>query len=131
MYLILFVIWIFSCNDKSFIESRIYGTWEGVHSGKKLIFEFRDDQTCDFVFINEEDGSMEIVSGNYEINFSKKPVMLSVRNIPQFDHPLYTIVEFVEIDVIKLADFAPRWRLRPIAFNLYTSMSLKRVKKST
>ena len=62
-------------------------------------------------------------------NLSKEPVLLSIRNIPSINHPLHTIVEFVDINSIRLASFAPRWKVRPISFDRNTSMNLKRVKK--
>ena len=74
-------------------------------------------------------GSVETIKGNFEIDFSKFPIPLSVRNIPELKHSLYTIVEFVDIDSIKIANFSPRWRFRPISFNRNTSIHLKRFNK--
>ena len=80
-------------------------------------------------FMNKESGSVEILNGNFEIDLSKKPISLSIKNIPQLNHPLHTIVDFIGSESIRLASFSPRWRLRPISFNGSTSINLKRVQQ--
>jgi len=66
------------------------------------------------------------ITGDFEVNFSKKPIPLTIRNIPQLNHPLHTIIQFKELDVIRMAEFAPRWRFRPISFNPETEIIFKR-----
>jgi hypothetical protein len=72
-------------------------------------------------------GTVEMLNGSFEMDFSKKPISLSIRNIPQLDHPLHTIVEFIGSDSISLAYFAPKKRFRPVAFTRSTNLDLKRV----
>jgi len=117
-----------SCQ-KVHSQENIYGFWEGDLHAKELMFEFNNDQTCVLSFKDKVSDSVEILNGNFEMDFSKKPFSLSIRNIPQLDHPLYTIVEFIGSDSIRLAHFAPRWKIRPVAFKHNISMNLKRVKK--
>jgi len=110
-------------------QEDIYGVWKGEFQGKELLFKFEKDQTCVLGFMNKESHSIEILNGNFEINLSKKPIPLSVRNIPQLNHPLYTIVEFKGSESIRLASFSSRWRLRPISFNRSTNIYLERVQQ--
>ena len=124
--IILSVCTIISCR-KTPCQEDIYGVWKGEFQGKELLVKFERDQTCVLSFMNKESNSVEILNGNFEIDFSKKPIPLTVRNIPQLNHPLYTIVEFIRSDSIRLASFSPRWRLRPISFNRSTSINLERV----
>ncbi len=126
--IILSVCTIISCGKIPYQED-IYGVWKGEYQDKELLFTFKSDQTCELSFTDKESDSVEILNGNFEINFSKKPMPLSVRNIPQLNHPLYTIVEFIGSESIRLASFSPRWRLRPISFNHSTSINLERVKQ--
>ena len=130
MFVCLFVLSTFmlvSCG-KSSLPKEIYGTWEGELQGKELIFQFKNDQTCVLTSKDRASESVERVNGNFEIDFSKKPITLSIRNISQLNHPLFTIIEFVNADSMRLADFVPSWRLRPVAFSS-TSMNLKCIKK--
>ena len=108
-------------------QEDIIGIWKGEHQGKELLFEFKSDQTCVLSFSDKILATTVILSGNFETDFSKKPIMLSVRNITQLNHPLHTILEFVNGNSIRIASFVPRWKLRPISFDLNTSMELKRV----
>ena len=73
--------------------------------------------------------SKKVLEGKFEIDFSKKPIPISIRNIPDINYPLHTILEFVDKDSIQLAMMSPRWRLRPISFDLKTSINLKRINK--
>ena len=119
---------IISCGKIPFQED-IYGVWKGEFQDKELLFKFESDQTCVLSFMNKESDSVEILNGNFEIDFSKKPISLAIKNIPQLNHPLYTIVEFIGSESIRLASFSPRWRLRPISFNRSTSIKLERVQQ--
>lgn len=120
---------IVSCGEKPH-RMDICGSWKGNHGGKELLFEFSNDGTCVLSFKEKNSGSIEMVEGNFETDFSKKPILLSIKNIPQLNHPLYTIVEFKGNDSIRLADFSPRWRLCPLSFGRNTSMNLKRIKNN-
>ena len=42
-----------------------------------------DNKECEIIFANGEEESHEKIKGYYEIDFSKYPIPLSIRNIPQ------------------------------------------------
>jgi len=107
-------------------EEDLYGIWEGEHQGLELLFSFNPDGTCTLSFENTTNGEVYEYSGTYEVNFSKEPIPLSIRNIPQLNHALYTIIKCTNNESLVMADFVPRWRLRPISFNYDTSMNLRR-----
>jgi len=119
---------IISCRKTPY-HGQIYGIWKGEFQDKDLQFIFESDQTCVLSFINKESNLVEILNGNFEIDFSKKPISLAIKNIPQLNHPLYTIVEFIGSESIRLASFSTRWRLQPISFNRSTSINLKRIQQ--
>ena len=125
--IILGICTIISCRRIPSHEG-IYGVWKGELQGKELLFKFEIDQTCVLSFRNKASDSVETINGNFKMDFSKKPITLSVKNIPGLNHPLHTIVEFEGINLIKLANFSPRWKIRPISFDPNKSMNLKRVK---
>lgn len=120
-------ILITSSYMKELGEKDIYGVWEGVQHETELSFIFNTDGTCLLSFRDSVTGETNELRGTFELNFSKDPIPLSIRNIPQINHGLYTIVRFTSNDSLIIADFAPRWRLRPISFEYDTSMNLRRV----
>ena len=125
--IILSVCTIISC-ETTHSEKEIYGLWKGEFEGKELMFHFESDSTCILSLTNKASGSVMVLNGNFEMDFSKKPITLSIRNITNLSHPLHTIVKFGDINSIKLANFSPRWRVRPISFDHNTSINLKRIK---
>ncbi len=110
-------------------EKDIYGVWEGKFREMELTFTFNADGTCLLTFKDSSSGETNDLSGTYEVDLSKNPIPLSIRNIPQFSHGLYTIIQFTNDGSLVIADFAPRWRLRPISFEDDTSMTLRWVER--
>ena len=124
--LILSILIASSCM-KAPSEEDLYGVWQGEYHEMELLFIFKSDGTCSLNFKNSVSGEMDELNGTFEVDFSKYPVPLSIRNIPQLNHGLYTIVKFTNNDSLIMADFSPRWRLRPISFQNSTNMDLRRV----
>jgi len=126
MVLPLISIILFSCGD-IVREQDIIGIWSGEYNGNELLFEFNSDYSCVLSFDDKVLNTQEILNGDFEINYSKTPAILSIRNIQQLTHPLHTIIEFENTKSIRIAGFSPRWKLRPISFDLDTNMELERV----
>ena len=84
------------------------------------------DRTGRCVITLGEGDSEVVTKGRFEADFSKRPIPLTIRGIPELTHPLHTIIEFRGSDELRMAGFSPRWRLRPIAFDPSTSVNLKR-----
>jgi hypothetical protein len=124
----LLIIYSYGCQKN---EQSIYGVWYGEHNNYKLKFHFDEDQTCVLSFKDKESGVAETFSGNYEIDFTKEPVTLSIRKIPKLNYPLHTIIDFINDDSIKVANFSMRWRLRPVSFIPKKSMILQRTIDNT
>ena len=124
----LMMVILFS-NSESKIKDDLYGRWEGSTSNRFLSFIFNSDETCTLTLLNTTVNKREMVSGVYELDFSKKPITLSIKNIPQLGHPMHTIIEYVNGDSIRIAEFSPKWRLRPVSFDPGKMLGLKRVKQ--
>ena len=118
---------IFVSCARPLSEQNLHGVWVGESRGMQLVFRFFGDGTCQFVFQNPTSGTVDRIDGSLEADFTKRPVPLTVRHIPQLSHPIHTIVEFIRADSIRIAHFAPRWRLRPVGFGEETSFTLKRI----
>jgi hypothetical protein len=107
-------------------QEDIYGSWRGEYQGQLLFFRFNRDGTCVLSFTDHDSGSSKTLNGNFSTDFSKIPRPLTIRNIPQLNHPLHTILEFMGNDSIRIAYFAPRLKLRPISFDKNRSIILSR-----
>lgn len=118
----------FSCTVQH-DERDLFGVWKGEYDGKEVVLKFDSDHTFMLSHRDKVSDSMETIQGDFEVDFSKEPIPLTVRNIPQLNHPLHTIILFQEDGSMKMANFAPRWRLRPIAFNKRSSMILRRTRE--
>lgn len=129
MILLLYLVisCLFSCTTR-FDEKDLYGVWEGKNKDTEMLITFNKNSTCEIEY-KEENSEPVTITGDFEVDFMKAPVPLSIRNIPQLNHPLHTIIQFEKLDVIKMAEFAPRWRLRPISFNRSTEITLVRSKE--
>ena len=78
------------------------GTWEGEDGGEKIQFVFQKDGTCEFV--SKKGGEVFQMNGECQFDFSKRPIPLMMRNIPQLNHPVHTIVEFESADEIRIGE---------------------------
>ena len=122
----MLLFFVVSCNNLA-TEANIHGNWIGNLNDHELSILFKSDYTCVLKYFDEQSNELQTVSGNYELDFSKKPVPLSIRKIPQLSYQLHTIVEFIDNDSIRIAPFSTKWRLRPISFEPGTTINLKRV----
>ena len=104
----------------------LLGTWQGSRNDlSSVTVTFFANGKINLVFIGQG-GDVSTVDGDYEVDFSKSPIPLSIRGISQLSHPLHTLIEFKDIDNFRMGEFAPRWRLRPISFDPATQVWLSR-----
>ena len=107
-------------------EEFLFGVWVGEKDGVEIVLTFNRDSTSEISF---NDGShVSKLTGYFQVDFSKRPIPLTIRNIPNLNHPLHSIIELRELDVIRISKFAPRLKLRPIGFNRDTEIYLRRNK---
>lgn len=116
---------IISCNNLV-TESNLYGKWVGIYNNHEVILILNDDKSCIFKYYNEQTNNLETLNGNFELDLTKKPIPFTIRNIPQLNHQLHSIIEYVDDDSIRLSEFSSKWRLRPISFVDENTINLKR-----
>lgn len=121
-----FCLLLVSCTNLN-KEASIYGHWQGTYGDKELSFVFNSDKTCVLKFVNKTSNTTDTINGTYELDFSKKPIPLTIKNIPQLSHRLHTILAFIGYDSVRIASFSPKWRLRPISFETGKTINLKRI----
>lgn len=113
------------------VEGDIYGTWTGTHGNKEVSLHFGFDGVCTMTVVRLDNGSTKKIKGNFILDFSKDPIVMSIENIPQLNHPLHTVLQFLTEDTILVGYMAPRWRLRPVAFGAGNEFRLKRAKHAS
>ena len=112
--------------DRPYGPKDLVGTWEWASEEmSSVVVSFAADGRCRLEYVDPQ-GEIHRLTGDYEANFSKAPVPLSIRNVPQLPHPLHTVIQFRGPDSIRMGSFAPRWRLRPISFDPTTQILLER-----
>ena len=116
MVLTIFCISIFIIKIDMPQKENLIGSWTGESQDIKYIYEFNEDKTCFLRVINKITKEVQLISGVYQINPNKSPMPLTIKKIPQLNHPLYSIVEFSNENSIAIANFSPRWKFRPISF---------------
>ena len=107
----------------------LYGIWDGKHQNHDFSIIFDKENKCKIKYYNNEIGEYQFISGDWKIDFSKNPIPLSINKITKLNHSLHTILEFIDHDMIRIMEFSPKWKLRPIAFNSESVIELKRSKK--
>lgn len=122
LIIIMMGLIIASCENLN--NSNIYGLWTGIYKGKTITLKMNEDNTCQLNYYEKED--IVKISGSYELDYSKRPIPMDITNISEINNSLYTIIEFVGINTIVLAEFSPEWKLRPITFENGKSVELKR-----
>lgn len=125
--ILLFLLLISCINSNTY--TNITGNWKGSYNDQELLLTFDNDNKCILKYFNDQSNYFETITGNYTLDFTKKPIPLSITNIPQLNHSMYTIVEFICEDSIRIAKFSPKWRLRPISFKTGKTINLKRISK--
>ena len=120
-------ILLFNSSLEVIEEKKIIGLWKGENNGKELMFRFEIGGTCVLSFKDIDSDLSRVLNGNFIIDLSKRPIPLSITDIPNINHPLHTIIKFIGDDSIKLAEFSPRWKVRPISFDRNTFIDLNRV----
>ena len=129
---------LFDGNDL-LLKKNIYKAWKEICISKRLLslklsisifnnnlFIFYEDSTCLVILFDEDSDSIRQITGDYELNHTKNPILLNIKNIPELPYPLYSILHFINNDLIKLSKFSPQWRVRPIAFDYKSDILLKR-----
>lgn len=114
-----------SCGQP-YSQRDLVGTWRGSSAewpSATLKIEADGDVHLRFV---DRNGKAYIVDGTVETDFSKDPVPLSIRKIPQLSHSLHTVIRLWDRDRLQMARFASRWRLRPISFDPRHSILFER-----
>ena len=107
-------------------HSSLLGAWTG--SGPTIpLIEVQFLENGEFhmriVTINGDDLTYD---GEFETDFTKTPVPLSMRSISQLPHAIHTIIELRGDETLRMGEFGEKWRLRPTEFNPANAMTLKK-----
>lgn len=107
-------------------NDNLYGEWVGENLNYSVKLTFSYGGLCVLEIKKGLSKEVSTHSGLFNLNYSKKPIPLSITNIKETNTPLHTIIKFVGNNKIKIEKFSTQWKLRPIAFNNETEIVLHR-----
>jgi|TARA_Y100000310_G_C20368328_1_gene662303 hypothetical protein len=108
------------------LNKNIMGKWEGKIFNSNIYFEFKEKNIFTMKILNFNTDSLFVIHGEFSLDYLKTPIPLSLSNIPQVNHPLHTIIKFVDEDLIKMTLFSIKWRVRPVYFESNDTFMLSR-----
>lgn len=123
--LMAFCILLNGCIKNNTVPN-IQGNWKGMYNNQDILFIFEKDKNCEFRFYDIHLDELIILKGEFEIDYSKRPMPLSIRHIKQVEHSLHAIIKFVDTDSMIISEFSKRSKLRPITFSEEKQLILTR-----
>ena len=118
----------------SFSNQTLEGFWEEStdsymrrKDNNYLKIEFKKDKKCN-IYIIRTDGTSLNFAGIYDLDTQKKPMPLSISSITNLNHPLHTIIRYIDENTIDIMQFSSTQRLRPVFFSEENKIRLKKIK---
>jgi len=124
IFLVLIAILVFKNQYAEKYE--VYGGWKGEFKNYELSFDFKSNQRFRLIFKDKVLKTKNVIKGNFYIDYSKKPISLSLKNLPNLSYPLHTIIKFKGNNVLIMEKFSTKEKFRPMIFNHEGKMVLKR-----
>jgi len=121
--LLVILFFAFKINNTNIKKDNILGIWVGHYNNKEISILFEPNNKC----IINQGLNKKNVNGIYNLDYNKEIIQLSIKNISELNHCLYTILKFKNKNTIEISRFATKWKLRPIEFN--NTITLKRKKR--
>ncbi len=116
-----------SCSAAEDPSKVLFGKWTGVFMGKPVeLIIYENDRSCRLEYYDLESGDFKVITGKFVIDNTKKPLPLTIEDIPQLNSKLHSIFEIINEDSIRIAEFSTAWRLRPVSFESGKTINLKR-----
>ena len=120
----LVIVILFNSMNRSDIlsDNNIIGRWKN----KDMIITFKPGQEFQIEILNQENEVRFKTIGSFNLNNQKKPNLIDLKNISNFSGSLHGIIKKSENSELILSKFSPSWRLRPVSFDKYNIMVLKK-----
>tara|TARA_Y100001970_G_C14246759_1_gene868881 strand:- start:3402 stop:3830 length:429 start_codon:yes stop_codon:yes gene_type:complete len=110
-------------HNKVLLED-IFGVWIGSFNGRKIEISLNDKMQCKIKINDSLSNSIEEYKGTYYVDFSKKPIPLTIKKINKLDYALYTTFKFLDKNSIRLSFFSKSWKFRSISIREENSIIL-------
>ena len=125
----LLTIVIMSSNSPSVIISidSLSGQWIGLYKNSNIMLEVKENNTCSLEFRDISSNNSEIFNGDCSIENSKRPYTFIMTNILETTTPLYSIMLPINDNVIHIAEFSNKLRLRPIVLTQKNTIILQKI----
>jgi len=113
--LIIVVVFVYLNIEQVNKKNSIVGRWYGSSNQIEMEFTLLNNYHCVFLTKDLSTGKISNVEGMCSVDFTKAPHPLDINDTNKGS--LYTIIDFISLDTIRIARFSKKWRLRPISFN--------------
>ena len=124
--ILLILVAILVVNNQYSEKYKVYGDWRGDFKGYELFFEFKSNHRFKLIFKDKVLKTSNVIKGNFYADYSKKPISLSLKNLPNTSHPLHTIIKFKGNNLLTIEKFSTKEKFRPMIFSYEENMKLKR-----
>ena len=123
-FVIILTVYFLTKNGEN--EINIEGFWQGQSQTQQMICVFNTDQSCSITLIDLNTNTKIEINGDYELDLTKKPIPMSIKNISELNHSLYAIIKPKGENQFAITAFSSKWRLMPITFNQENTITLTR-----
>jgi len=86
-----------------------------------------DDYSCEIVIKNNNSDAINRINGVFTLDYTKKPIPLSITKIKELNYPIHTIIRFNNYNTLDIMAFSKKQRLRPLYFDSNSLIKLKRI----
>jgi hypothetical protein len=125
----ILLLFLYIWNNGSHEQFSLAGYWEGQSETYQMSCVFNADNSCSITITDLKSNTITKINGEYELDLTKKPIPMSIKNISELNHSLYTIIEPKGDNQIAITAFSSKWRLTPITFDENNTIILKRKKQ--
>ena len=124
---LMFVLLMMSANPlkKISVES-LNGEWLGKHKNSNVILEIKKNNTCSLEFLDITSSESERFIGDCNIDKSKIPYTFTMTNILEINTPLYSLIVPIKDNIIHIAEFSNKWKLRPVTLRQENTIIFER-----
>ena len=128
---ILINVFLLPSKKPALNAGHLAGTWQGYHKGMQLQLILNQDGTCRAEFFDTKEENILFFNCRYRVSYLYSPAAISITSINSLNETLHSILSQPDVDTLKLAEFAPSRKMRPIVFEKGKIITLKRVEEVT
>jgi len=117
-------------NNNIFSNHDLIGSWYSNLDNNEIKLLFNFDNSFSLSLINKiNSDSSSSYKGFYTTDFNKSPVSLDLKKIKDINYSMFTVLNFINKDSIRMAFFSLNKKTRDISLSDNNSFGLRKVSK--